>query len=185
MSTAKAIGNSTLQLPDAAENYSLPTLVADLTAIANEVNAEIAARVMIKHAEYVSTILTGAGAQWDIGPLALTGVSANIVNNTFSVANAASGKLNFTEPGVYEVSVVAVPTAAPGGNYIAIRDGADTFMYNLRESTGAIKWEMSCSAHIFVPVASVASPKTIFFRCQTANAVTVNSTVRVNKMEGP
>jgi hypothetical protein len=41
MSTAKAIGASNLQLPDPAENYSLPTLNTNFSTIADEVNKNV------------------------------------------------------------------------------------------------------------------------------------------------
>ena len=64
MSTAIAIGASTLQLPDPGENYSLPLINNNNTAIAAEVNAD---NVKIKTALKVLGI-HGTSATWGTMP---------------------------------------------------------------------------------------------------------------------
>jgi hypothetical protein len=172
LSTAIAIGNSTLVLPIPGENYDLNVINANNTAIANEVNNINKA----KHAEFNATA-TGntAGASWDIGPLVVQ--SGLTVNNDFCTASATSGKLTITKVGTYDVAVVAKPTTNPGLNYVSIKDGADSFFYDLKESGAGIKWENSAKAVIYVPTV----PFDIFFRTQWANTITCNSVVRVDK----
>lgn len=175
MSTAIAIGNSTLTLPIPGENYDLNITNANNSAIAAEVNNIN----KDKHAEFTATE-TGntAGAPWDIGPLVVN--SGNTANNDFCTASATSGKLTFNKVGIYDVAVVTKPTANPGLNYVSIKDSADSFFYDLKESGAGIKWENSAKAVVRITTV----PTDIFFRTQWANTITCNSVVRVDKRSG-
>ena len=107
MSTAIAIGASTLQLPDPGESYSLSLINTNNTNIATEVNK-------LQKNDKVLIFTSGAFAwssayaPWDAGTLS---VDASTIASSqmsspqpaFAVPGSLSGSIKFTEPGIYSV----------------------------------------------------------------------------------
>jgi len=109
MSTAIAIGSSTLTLPIPGENYDLAITNGNNTAIATEVNR----LHNIKHAEYIGpSVSSSAGAGVNFGQMTVD--AAINFNNTFVIPAGTTG-LKILETGLYILTERALP-AASGGN---------------------------------------------------------------------
>lgn len=111
MSTAIAIGASTLQLPDPGESYSLPTLNQNFQNVANEQNSAL----KIRHFEASRTGQNDEPANTLWGPGMILGLVDNTSSKNYSdwtAAGTSTDSIKLTKEGVYSAVFAIRPTSA-------------------------------------------------------------------------
>jgi hypothetical protein len=110
MSTAKAIGASNLQLPDPAENYSLPTLNTNFSTIADEVNKNVdglGTPIASKIASGNGSISISSGVSFNVNSVALPAGFTQAPNVVVTLGSNVAGRASLLQIYAYTITTTS------------------------------------------------------------------------------
>lgn len=128
MSTAIAIGASTLQLPDPGESYSLPLINQNNTNVAAEVNK------LVANVTFVSVITTDTNWSYDGGIYVQTDAAGRkLAHLTVRLTRIAGGSVALTATEIQAMTQLVPNSALPRG--FSVRRPTI-----IQSSAGAVIW---------------------------------------------
>jgi hypothetical protein len=157
-------------------------LVADLTAIATEVNAEIAARKKIKHGELTGVTIgyPNSSANWGVGTLTLdTDVKVNF--NSGFVTPSAQDTAKLTEAGLYQFEWTINGSAIPPDGIMAMKTTVGTdHIFAEGDMKRTKTWNPVLSAVQYC----AANEIVMFYTYNRSGTFSGDSRIKVTKLQG-